>query len=72
MAADDKPNTVDHAQRRVFRTADLPPEQRNAAWNEIAAPFFDHVVPGEAPPESDAPLRPLSRLDARRPSAVKG
>lgn len=45
MAADDKPNMVDHARRRVFRTADLPPEQRNAAWNEIAAPFFDHVVP---------------------------
>ena len=29
----------------VFRTADLPPGQRNRAWNEIARPFFDYVVP---------------------------
>lgn len=39
----DKPS--DRPQRGVFRTADLPSEQRNEAWNAIAGSFFDHVVP---------------------------
>lgn len=45
MSADDKPKPASPPRRGVFRTADLPPEQRNAAWNAIAGPFFDHVVP---------------------------
>ncbi|MFN2382147.1 MAG: hypothetical protein ABR561_06310 [Guyparkeria sp.] len=45
MSAEDRPKAAEPPQRGVFRTADLPPEERNAAWNAIAGPFFDHVVP---------------------------
>ncbi|MFO7809599.1 hypothetical protein [Guyparkeria sp.] len=45
MSADKKAKHAQLPRRGIFRTVDLPPEQRNAAWNEIAGPFFDHVVP---------------------------
>lgn len=45
MSAEDNPKPAHPPRRGIFRTADLPPEQRNAAWNAIAGPFFDHVVP---------------------------
>ena len=45
MSADRQPDAMESIPRGVFRTADLPPGQRNRAWNEIAQPFFDHVVP---------------------------
>jgi len=47
VSAADQPKPANPTQRGVFRTADLPPEERNAAWNAIAGPFFDHVVPLE-------------------------
>ena len=45
MTADRQTKAAAQASRRVFRTADLPPGERNRAWNDIARPFFDHVVP---------------------------
>jgi len=45
MSADRQPDAMESIPRGVFRTADLPPGQRNRAWNDIAQPFFDHVVP---------------------------
>ena len=45
MATEDGLDADVSISRGVFRTADLPPGERNRAWNEIAQPFFDHVVP---------------------------
>jgi len=45
VSAADQPKPTNLPQRGAFRTADLPPEERNAAWNAIAGPLCDHVVP---------------------------
>jgi len=45
MTVDNQTENAGDVSPHVFRTRDLPAGQRNRAWNEIAQPFFDHVVP---------------------------